>query len=203
MRGLLNYNIASFQSLNKYSFPEVFPYTELVDCNTWSDFDTVRTHTGQADGLHFYISDYKFNCIWENPKKYIGTLSRFKYVIQPDFSLYYDFPVALQIFNKYRNHWIYAYYCAHGVQMIPNISVSVPECWDWSFLGYPRGSVVAFSAIGALRDKSSRQVTYAGYEEMLKRLEPKQVLYFCRSPSAAPSEATVIEVPFLRRCYCV
>lgn len=199
MRGLLNTNISVYKSLNKYSFPEIFPYTNPVDCNTWVDFDCFRTNTGQVEGLHFYVDDYKFNCIWDNPKKYIGALSRSKYVIQPDFSLYYDFPVALQIYNKYRNHWLYAYYLDHGLQMIPNISVSTSDCWDWSFLGYPRGSVVAFSAIGAIRDRLSRDVTFAGYEEMIKRLEPKQILYFCRSRSAAPSEATVIEIPFLRR----
>lgn len=198
MRGLLNFEKAFFESKNKFGFPEVFPFYSHVDCEKWIDFDNSRKQTGQAEGLHFYCDDYKFNCIWENPKRYIPVFSRFKYIIQPDFSLYYNFPAALQIYNKFRNHWLSAFYSVHGVQMIPNISVSTPDCWDWAFLGYPRHSVVAFSAIGAIRDKPSREVTFSSYDEMIKRLEPLQVLYFCRSPSAAPSEATVIQVPFLK-----
>lgn len=196
MRGLLNFEKAFFESKNAYGFPEVFPYTSHVECKSWVDFDNSRKQTGQAEGLHFYCDDYKFNCLWTDPKRYIPILQRYKFVIQPDFSLYYNFPVALQIYNKYRNHWLFAFYSVHGVQMIPNISVSTPDCWDWSFLGYPKKSVVSFSAIGAIRDKPSREVTFSAYDEMIKRLDPLQVLYFCRSPSSAPSEATIIQVPF-------
>lgn len=198
MRGLLNYDKASFESLNKFGFPEVFPYLEKVKCEKWIDFDNCRKHTGQAEGLHFYIDDYKFNCLWSDPKRYIPILKRFKYVIMPDFSLYYDFPQALQIYNKYRNHWLYSFYLVNGVHMIPNISVSTSDCFEWSFLGFPSGSVVAFSDVGAIRDKSSRLDTYKGYEKMKDQLQPIQILYFTRSKKTAPSECDVIELPFLK-----
>lgn len=198
MRGLLNFDKAFFESKNNFGFPEVFPYTQHVDCDQWIDFDNSRNNTGQSEGLHFYCDDYKFNCLWTEPKRYIPILQRYKYVVMPDFSLYYNFPSALQIYNKFRNHWLYAFYLNNGVQMIPNISVSLPDFWDWSFLGYPSGSVVSFSDIGAIRDKPSRQVTMQGYDEMIKRLHPIQVLYFTRSKRSAPSECDVIELPFIK-----
>lgn len=198
MRGLLNFEKAYFESKNEYGFPEVFPYTNQVSCNKWIDFDSSRKHTGQAEGLHFYCDDYKFNCLWNDPQRYVPILQRYKYVVMPDFSLYYNFPVALQIYNKFRNHWLYAYFLDYGVQMIPNISVSTESCFNWSFLGLPSSSVVAFSDVGAIRDKASRQATMQGYEAMIKKLQPMQILYFTRSKVTAPSECDVVLLPYIK-----
>lgn len=197
-RGLLNANIALFENFNGYGFPEILPYTEKVDCAKWIDFDSCIRDKMNSKGVHFYIDDYKFERVWNNPKKYITVLSRFDYVIQTDFSLYYDFPVALQIYNKYRNHWISSFFELNGIEMIPNISPSTPNCFDWSFLGYPKKSVVAFSDIGVSRDNLNKELAWISYNEMLKRLSPIQVLYFTRSKKNAPSECDIIEIPFLK-----
>lgn len=197
MRGLLNYNIAAFESDNPFGFPIVPEYTGRVDCSEWIDFDTaVTAKHSEIKGLHFFDSDYKLNRIWQYPQRYISVLSRFKYVIQPDFSLYYDFPVALQMFNKYRNHWLSAYYSVHDVLMIPNISLSTPNNYIWSLMGYPKNSVVAFSDIGCCRNKEDRETLMRSYDEMVKELEPSQILYFTRSQKTAPDGATVIQIPY-------
>jgi len=197
MRGLLNYNIAAFASDNPLSFPPISAVADPVNADeiTWTGFDNAVTRDS-GNGLHFYESDYKLNRMWENPKKYIGVLSRYKCVIQPDFSLYYDFPVALQIYNKFRNHWLSAFYAVNGIEMIPNISLSTPENYMWSLLGYPTQSVVAFSDIGTAKDKSEREIIHRAYETMIRELDPIQILYFTRSKRTAPSEATVITLPY-------
>lgn len=198
MRGLLNYDLAYFKSMNRYSFPEIFPYEEKVKCDKWINFDnSIQDKTG-AKGLHFYEHDYKFERVWNNPKKYLSVFERFEFIIMTDFSLYYDFPVALQIYNKFRNHWLCAYFSTLGINMIPNIRLSNSDNYDWSFMGYPKNSVVAFSDTGAIRDKLSRVVMIETYDEMIKRLSPIQVLYFTRSKTNAPSECDIILIPFLK-----
>ena len=208
MRGLLNHNIAAFESENDYGFPEIFPVTERVSCEHWIDFDTARRTlkpgakrppANGTTGIHFYISDYKFNGCWDYPNRYIDLFKRADYVIGTDFSLYYDFPAALQIFNKYRNHWLSAYYSVHGISMIPNITVSTPNCHEWSFCGYPKKSVVAFSDIGSMSDPELRSIIYSAYDNMILRLDPIQILYFTRSSlEYAPSEADIIQLPFIK-----
>lgn len=197
MRGLENFNIASFESDNPLGFPEIPQYTGQVEGCEWIDLDTAITAKDSTiKGLHFFISDYKFNRIWQFPQRYINVLNRHKYVIQPDFSLYYDFPKALQIYNKYRNHWLSAYYAVNGVEIIPNISLSTPNNYSWSFMGYPKQSIVAFSDIGCCRNKADRAILMQSYDEMIKRLDPTQILYFTRSKRTAPTEATVIQIPY-------
>lgn len=196
MRGLLNQNIAEFISDNPIGFPPVPRYTGQVGKVEWINFDAaVTAKNSTSKGLHFFDSDYKLNRLWEYPQRYISVLRRFKYVVQPDFSLYYDFPVALQIYNKFRNHWLSAYFAVNGIQIIPNISLSTPNNFAWSIMGYPENSVVAFSDIGCSRDKEDKAVLMESYKEMTDKLHPSQVLYFTRSKTA-PEGATVIHIPY-------
>ena len=197
-RGLLNFNIASFESDNVFDFPPVEAYTEKISFKDWTGIDKAVTASKPlSDGLHFFEADYKLNRLWEYPDRYIDVLWRYKYVIQPDFSLYYDFPAALQIYNKYRNHWLAAYYALYGVKVIPKISLSTPDQYHWAILGYPKRSVVAFCDLGCVRDKSVNKLLMQSYEYMLKELDPLQVLYFTRGDNA-PSEATVIKLPYIK-----
>jgi hypothetical protein len=95
--------------------------------------------------------------------------------------MYTDFPKAVQIWNKYRNHWLAAYWQSKGMLVIPNIGWTTPDNYDWQFDGYPKNSIVAVSNIGCMRDNEYKAYFMQGYEEMLKRLEPKEILMFTRT----------------------
>lgn len=197
-RTLLNQNIVSFLTDDDtFGFPQCPAIAEKVDCQEWIGIDKA-IQDKKKKGLHFYEDDYKIERLWNNPRKYINLLQKYDHIIQTDFSLYFDFPAALQIYNKFRNHWLLCFYAIHGIPMIPNIRPSTPEQWNWSFCGYPQNSVVAFSDIGACRDKACRHYINLAYEEMIKRLSPIQVLYFTRSVSSAPSECTVIPLSYIK-----
>lgn len=209
MRGLENFNIAYFESDNKYGFPLVFPCNIVTDLSNikWIDFDTALSlHKRDSliymkfKGLHFYIDDYKFQRLWNYPQRYINFLRLFDYVIMPDFSLYYNFPQALQIYNKYRNHWLAAYLSVNGVNVVPDISLSTPDCFDWSSEAYPQKSLVAFCDIGSKRDKSSREVIPQAFDFMRKKLDPSHIIYFTRSNIVDFDDhnITVVQLPFFR-----
>lgn len=209
MRGLENFNIAFFEANNKYGFPLAAPCKIGVPLSAvqWIDFDTViskakrdKSVFEKYNGLHFYIDDYKFQRIWNYPNRYVDFLKRFDYVIMPDFSLYYNFPQALQIYNKYRNHWLAAYFSVNGVNIVPDISLSTSECFDWSSEAYPQGSLVAFCDVGSQRDRSSREVIPQAFEFMRKKLSPLHIIYFTRSKSVdfEDDDITVVRLPFFR-----
>lgn len=197
MRGLLNLERAFFPASNDYGFPDLDAVPALPELSSWYSFpDRNKVEHYGSSGLHFFCDDFVFENVWKQPSRYIELFKVFGAVIQPDFSLFYDMPVALQIFNKYRNHWLAKYYSFHGVNVIPNINVSTPECWEWSFLGLPTHSVVAFSDIGSMQLKSDREVLFMAYDEMIRALDPVQVLYFTRNVSNAPAETVPIVVSY-------
>jgi len=47
-------------------------------------------------GVHFYIDDYQFERVWNDPHGYVQRLSEFDCVLTPDFSLYTEMPLAMR-----------------------------------------------------------------------------------------------------------
>ena len=131
---------------------------------------------------HFYYDDYKFIEAWRNPDKYIEKLKQFKAVISPDFSLYTDFPRALQILSCYRRQWCGAYWQSQGLDVIPDVVWGDKESFNYCFEGIPKGGTVAVSSVGVKNDKEwngdNAEMFKDGYDEMLNRLKPKKILYY-------------------------
>ena len=109
-------------------------------------------------------------------------LQRFRYVMSPDFSTYTDFPKAIQIYNHYRKHWVGAYLQEAGIQVIPTISWSTPDSFEWCFDGEPEGGTVAVSSVGVMNSKEKIALFLAGYEEMVRRLHPETIIFYGSVP---------------------
>ena len=133
-------------------------------------------------GVHFFVDDYQFTRLWTSIDRYVKMLSKFRYVMTPDFSTYTDFPMAIQIYNHYRKHWVGAYLQDHGISVIPTISWSTPDSFEWCFDGEPEGSVVAVSAVGCLKNAESKRLFIEGYEEMVQRLHPERIIFYGNVP---------------------
>lgn len=50
----------------------------------------------------FYEHDENFERLWNTPNKYLAKLKKFNGVISPDFSLYRNMPLVMQMWNTYR-----------------------------------------------------------------------------------------------------
>ena len=131
---------------------------------------------------HFYYDDYKFMAAWREPDKYIERLKQFKAVVSPDFSLYTDFPRALQILSCYRRQWCGAYWQYQGLDVIPDVVWGDKESFAYCFDGIPKGGTVAVSSVGVKNDDNwnnkDGDLFKAGYNEMLNRLNPKTILFY-------------------------
>lgn len=109
-----------FEGVGRFDIPQiqstVFEQAEFVGFNYARSIKNI-----DDKALHFFIDDYQFNRVWTLPDRYIEMFKKFKYVLSPDFSLYVDFPMVLQIYNHYRKHWLGAYWQLHGIDVIPTI----------------------------------------------------------------------------------
>mgnify|MGYP000668335336 CR=1 FL=1 len=110
----------------------------LLGVENWISFNFAKgCEEPERHGVHFFIDDYQFNRVWTSPDVYVEMLGRFQAVCTPDFSTYTDFPKAIQIYNHYRKHWLGAYWQAHGMTVIPTISWSDHDSYEWCFDGEP------------------------------------------------------------------
>ena len=97
-----------FPGVGKYGIPEIKPETDIrIDKLEWIPVNYALTAKNKATkGVHFYKDDYQFERFWNNPDKYIPLLQQFGAVCSPDFSLYSDMPLAVQLFMHYKKHWL-------------------------------------------------------------------------------------------------
>lgn len=180
-RNYENVQKAVFDGAGIYQIPIIMP--EQYNGCDWIGFNYAnRANDRGKKGIHFFLDDYQFIRIWSDPDRYVNMLSQFSYVMSPDFSLYTDFPYALQIYNHYRKHWLAAYWQGHGIKVIPTICWSDKHSFEWCFDGEPTKSVVAISSVGTQNSKERKRKFLDGYFEMLDRLQPTQIIFYGNVP---------------------
>lgn len=194
-----NLDAAGFDCYGKYGFPLVFPVRpeELPRVDKFITFDFVSLlrpdeHDRSKVVPHFFIDDFKFERCWTSPDRYGETLKDFGYVIGPDFSVYADWPLAVRIYNHYRNCWLTRYWQEMGITVVPTVMWEYEDSWEWCFDSLPKNSVVAVSNVGCTARKDQKEYFMNGYLEMLRRLEPAKVLFFSRNCPEVPGNVTYI-----------
>ena len=176
----------NFLSKNKWNIPTIKGIDEFDEKVQFIGFNYAKTCEKQQKtdfGVHFFLDDYQFNRLWNRPDKYIPLLSKFKYVLSPDFSMYTDYPKAMQMWKHYQKHWLGAYMELFGIKVIPTVGWSDKDSFKWCFDGEPRNSIVAVSSIGTQKDKESKQLFLEGYNKMLEVLKPTKILFWGNIPN--------------------
>ena len=161
-----NYEKEQMDCVGKFDIPIVkAPSIELKDELDLVRFDFSRKlepEERKGKGLHFFIDDYKFIAVWKEPEKYVDFLKSFDFVIAPDFSVYIDFPFALQVLAHYRRQWLTAYWQNKDVNVIPDVSWSDERSFEYCFDGIPKNSIVAVSSAGMCGSNFNKKILNDG-----------------------------------------
>lgn len=145
---------------------------------------------GTNEAIGHFEKDTAFAEILINPDLYVEDLSRFKYIIPIDPSLYRDAPLAAQITNLYRNRVIGSYFQRKGLNVIPLVrwgneytytTKYFPE--KIAFLGLEKHGIIAISTYGCIKTNDDRYHFSHGLCEMLQTLEPEYVLVHGAMPN--------------------
>lgn len=190
----LNAQKQIFEGVGEYDIPQIkgIDHIEEVD---WISFNMLNSYKSeQPFGVHHFIDDYQFEREWSQIEVQLPRLQRAKYVTSPDFSIYTDFPKAMQIWNHYRKHWIGAYLEAHGLAVIPTIAWGDESSFDWCFDGEPVGKPVAVSSVGVMNNPETKDMFLEGYVAMVERLRPSQILFYGEMIPELESDETIIPV---------
>lgn len=141
-------------------------------------FNYAKTSKEKNVGIHFYLDDYQFERLWNNPEEYIDILKQYECILSPDFSLYMDMPMPMKIWNIYRSRLIGQYYQSQGIKVIPTLSWAEEETFEFCFEGIPKGSIVSISTIGVKKNKEALKIWKAGVDELIRRIEPSTILIY-------------------------
>ena len=170
---IMNIEKGFFKSTNKYGIPDIkkneFEVKELIP---------YRVDSNRNGTAHFFLDDYRFERCWRKPDSQIEELKKYNGVLSPDFSMYTNYPQAMQIWQVYRNRWCACYWQSLGIKVIPTISWSDEQSFKYCFLGVQKGSTVAIGTVGVLNNEYAKTLFMQGFKEMLKQLEPKEILIY-------------------------
>ena len=124
-------------------------------------------------GVHFFVDDYRFNAIYNNPEKSLAKFSQYRFLLTPDFSTYADMNYWRQLESVAHSRWVGAYWQSRGLIVIPTVTWSTPLSYSFCFDGIEKGAIVAIGLPGCKREKTAY---LRGYAHLLERIEPSAVL---------------------------
>ena len=180
VENIVNLQYGQFEGEGKYDIPKLKPVTELPPIKEWIGFNYVLSDNDPSGkAVHFFIDDYQFERVWNNPQQYVEKLKQYVCVATPDFSPYGDMPLATQIFNINRKAWVGAFLQEQGVTVIPTVRASTdPRSLEFYLDGIPKESIVLISNIWT-KDKEARKYFVENeYKHMVDTLHPSKVFMY-------------------------
>ena len=181
-RSWQNTQISVFDSASPYGIPAMAPVEPVPDSVVWEGFNYALTETEPAGkGLHFFLDDYQFERVWASPDRYLDLLSRFDYVIAPDFSQYGDWPGALNLYNHYRKMWCAAYWQECGIRVVPYV-IYREDLAAWALDGIPANAPICMSSVSDMNKKHRVSQLREEVEYVLNTLHPSQLLWYGAAP---------------------
>ncbi len=167
-----------FETAGKWQLPLVRKQDlDLSDINMISISDTKYndTENNRKKGVHFFVDDYRFEITYKDPERALRRVSQYTFACTPDFSTYSNMNYWRQLESIAHSRWVGAFWQDQGMIVIPTISWSGPASYDFCYDAVEKGSIVAIGMIGCKRSKTD---FLAGYNEMLKRIEPTAIICF-------------------------
>ena len=168
----------SFATTGKWGIPLVKKQeltTENIMLVACSDTRANDNEANKKKGVHFFVDDYRFSGIYDNPERTLERYSQYAFLLTPDFSTYSDMDLWRQLESVAKNRWVGAYWQSKGRIVIPTVSWSTPRSFEFCFDGVEQHATVAISTLGC---KKAKIDFMRGYEVMLEKLRPEAIICF-------------------------
>ncbi|MCD8110658.1 MAG: DUF4417 domain-containing protein [Clostridiales bacterium] len=134
--------------------------------------------------VHFYMHDKYFADVLTATNKYVDLLKQYDGIITPDCSMLIGQSKCIQQTNTYFNRAIGFYLQRQGIPVIANIRWSDESSFEYCFLGVPKHTIVCVSTHGCIRSQREKELFRKGLVEMIRVLEPTDVLVHGYMPKA-------------------
>lgn len=131
---------------------------------------------------HCFKGDHILERLWCRPGYYGEKLKSASFVTMPDFSASPLMPLFPLGYNLFRAKRMAQLWTDMGIAVVPTPIWASPDTYDICFDGMPKGSLLAISTVGTIRDPLARAMFPHGLRETLSRLEPSGILLYGPAP---------------------
>ena len=136
--------------------------------------------------LGFFLHDKIFEAVYNQP---ITTLNRVANsgiigMLTPNFSLWVDTPIAMQIWAWYKTQWCGRFFQENGIKVMPTLNWSDENSYDFCFSGVPKNVKQVIVQCRNLSNDIARKRFIKGCYEARRRLNfEKMYIYGGNIPS--------------------
>lgn len=185
-----------FPASNCFGIPEMDISEVAIEGKNLVPFNLKQY--GQENICHFFLDDYHFERLWNRPTYYLPILKKEYYaILTPDFSVYTDYPYAMNVWNTYRNRWLGKFWQENGIRVIPTIGWADEGSYEYAFLGVPKGSIVAISPPD-LRREAVYDLFVKGLKKMIQVINPQKIISYGKMPIDCQTEVIVYPKRYFR-----
>ena len=173
-----SYNMEWFhpdETEGRYEMPTLAPCDKIP--KKMLGFNYAMSSNEYDACIHFYLDDYQFERLWNQPEKYIDVLCKYDMILTPHYSVYYDMAQPVKIWNVYRGRLLGQIFQSWGMDVVPIVYCSDPRTWDYCFDGLPENSTLSINTIGNNMPESW-DMWHAGVDELIRRKKPKTLLIY-------------------------
>lgn len=166
-----------FETMGKWGIPKIKKQDiNLDDINLICFSNTKYNDRNNINKtIHFFTYDYRFEYLYYRPNFAVEKLKQYFCLLTPDYSLYTDMPLALQIVNVFKSRWCGTFWQSLGLKVIPTIEWSDEKSFEFCFDGIEKNSIVAVSTFGKRKIKEEFM---KGYNELLKKIKPCAIICY-------------------------
>ena len=165
------------KTTGKYQIPIIAK--QKIDFDEISLLSYVNTKKDDKENscktVHFFTHDWHFDKVYDNAYEEVEKLKQYYALLSPDFSMFVDMPLALQLYSVFKNRWCGAYWQSLGLKVIPTVSWGDERSFDFCFEGVEKGSTVAVCTYYRENDEQSFML---GYNKMLEVIQPSAILCY-------------------------
>lgn len=149
-------------------------------------FSERKKSKDREEHICFYENDIKFREIFYEAKENVESLRKFKGIISPYFSLFFDMPLVLQITNTYLNRQIGHYLQEQGIYVIPNVRWGdersykriIPTEMPFAFLGLEKHGIYSIGSYGCCKIPEYKNHLREGVRSFIREIKPEIILVY-------------------------
>lgn len=166
-----------FIAVGKYEMPLI--KRQNIDINKIKPWCFAKAKHNDKENrdktIHFFTYDWLYETVYAKPETAMEKLDQYYALLTPDFSCYFNMPIALQINSTFKNRWCGAYWQKQGMRVIPTIEWGDERSFEFCFDGVEQGAVVAVSTYAR---EEYKEEFLLGYNKMLERIKPSAILCY-------------------------
>jgi hypothetical protein len=183
-----------FDSDNEWQIPSLRSdkLADVIPVDTWVKGEEIKENSlflynsnkfpddVKSGILGFYVDDYRFEMAWRDAVGFVRKLHNHKWaaIITPDFSVWRNYPLVLQMYNIYKARWCARYWQEVGFNIIPSLNWSDKRTYQFCLAGIPENCPVVSVQCRTIKGKELLEYFITGLNHAIEKLKPQKVVIY-------------------------